>query len=559
MTRRIFRNVALTAAASVVLAAVLMTVLLFNMYAEDMTAELHNEAVYICYALDREEDETAFFENFASDRNRVTLIDANGTVLYDSQADSATMGNHSDRPEVIRALENGWGESERRSDTLSETTYYYAMRTGDGNVLRVANTRSSIVGIFVQALPMLLAVLVAVVVVSMLIARYAALRIVAPLNGLNLDAPLENEIYDELSPLLTRMDHQRREIDRQMRALSDARRELSAITQNMREGMILLDRETRVLSMNGSAAKIFGVDAEDRIGNDMLSVSRNPSLQEVVQQARNGESADAILERNGRSYQLLASPVFREGATFGVVLLIMDVTEKRAAEQSRREFTANVSHELKTPLTSISGYAEIIRDGVARPEDVAGFADRIYREASHLLTLINDIMELSRLDERRGLGGMEKVDLLSAAKEAVRRLEPLAQEKDIDLTVSGDPVGIDGYPALLGEMLYNLVDNAVKYTGSGGKVDVQVERTRRGPSITVRDTGIGIPKEHQAHVFERFYRVDKSHSRATGGTGLGLSIVKHGAAIHGAEIYLESAEGEGTRMTLRFPEGIKSV
>ena len=552
MTRKIFKSVALTCALAVMLAAALVALTLFGVYESGMTEELRAEAGYICHALNREANEMDFFEGFTS-KNRVSLIAADGTVLYDSEADASALSSHADRPEVAGAIESGRGESERYSDTLAQTTYYYALRTDAGNVLRVANSRSSMLGIYLKSLPLLCAVLLAVLCVSMLIARVVARRFVAPLNSLNLDAPLENEVYDELSPLLTRMDRQRREIDRQMRALSDARQELAAITENMREGLIVLDRRGCVLSMNGSAATIFGVDAQARVGADMLSVSRDPVVQQGVDAALNGRDADDILERNGRHYQLLASPVLKGGETAGVVLLTLDVTESYAAEVSRREFTANVSHELKTPLTSISGYAEIIRDGVARAEDVPGFAARIHDEASHLLTLINDILELSRLDERKGLGERTCIRLLGAAREAARRLEPLAQEKHISLEVSGEELEIQGDKLLLGEMIFNLVDNAVKYTPEGGRVELRVSREGTSALLSVQDTGIGIPEEHQPHVFERFYRVDKSHFRATGGTGLGLSIVKHGAAIHGAKLHLVSTPGKGTCVTLAFP------
>ena len=540
MTGRIFRAVALTAAA------------LFNVYEDSVAAELRTEAEYIRHALAQRADELAFFEDFTP-RGRVTLIAPDGSVLYESSADSSGMDNHLGRPEVEQAFRNGWGGSERRSDTLSEVTIYCAVRTEAGNVLRLSSTRSSMLGVFLRALPPLIGILLAVALLSMLVARMAARRIVAPVNGLNLDAPLENEVYDELSPLLTRMDRQRREIERQMRQLDDARRELAAITRNMREGLVVLDREGGVLSMNESAARIFGADADAHVGNDLLSLSRDPGLRESVAKAQSGEAADAILERDGCAYQMLASPVRRNGSVAGVVLLILDVTEKIAAERSRREFTANVSHELKTPLTSISGYAELIRDGLAKPADVRGFAGRICDESKRLMALIEDILALSRLDERQGIGEREKLDLREVAGEVVERLEPLAEGKGIALRCEGESAKIDAYPRLLAEMLYNLIDNAIKYTPEGGRVDVRVQSGPEGATFTVKDTGIGIPKEHQPRVFERFYRVDKSHSRATGGTGLGLSIVKHGAAIHGAHIELDSEPGRGTRIALVFP------
>ena len=551
MTRKIFRSVSLTSVLAVALATVLIAWYVYGIYESQLTSELRAEAGYIAHALSRETDETAFFDGFPSE-NRVSLISPDGLVLYDSGADASGLGDHSDRPEVLSALSTGRGESRRYSDTLSETTFYYAVRTNGGNVLRVSNTRSSVFGMLLRMLPMLCGILFIVALASIPVARFAAKRIVRPINGLNLDAPLENDIYDELSPLLVRMEHQRREIDRQMYALREAREELAAITENMREGLMVLDNRGVLLSINASAAAVFGVHSSKHIGESILTVSRDPELHECVRSALEGNDADAIIEKNARYYQLLASPVTGSGAVSGAVLLALDITEKHCAELGRREFTANVSHELKTPLTSISGYSEIIRDGVARPEDVKAFAARINSEANRLMALISDILELSRLDERKGLGNKEPVELLSLAREAASQLESQAAAKNISLNVSGEPAQIEGYPTLLSEMLFNIIDNAVKYTPEHGKVDVSVTSHDGRTEVCVADNGIGIPPEHHERIFERFYRVDKSHSRATGGTGLGLSIVKHGAAIHGAEIKLDSAPGRGTRMSLVF-------
>lgn len=541
MTRRIFRSMVFSALLAAALAAVLIVLSLFGIYEGDMTGELRSEAASLCYALNRAADEQAYFDGFSA-RNRVTLIAGDGTVLYDSSTDASNLDNHASRPEVQHALADGWGEAERYSDTLAESTYYYALRTDKGNILRVASVRSSALGVALSVLPSLSVIIAVVVLFSLVIARIEAQRIVAPLNALDLKAPLENKIYDELTPLLTRMD-------RHMRARDEARRNLSTIVDNMREGMVLLDFQGIILAMNSSAESVLGISDGDNIGKDMLSACHTPGVGDAVYTALTGRYTSLPMEWNGRHYQLLANPVLAHGRTEGAVLLVLDVTEHYAAEQSRREFTANVSHELKTPLTSISGYAEIIRDGVARMEDIPNFAGRIHNEAARLLNLINDILALSRLDERRGMGESENISLLSAAQEAAAGLENLAREKGVELKVSGGDGMVRGYRVLLGEMLFNLIDNAVKYTPAGGRVDVQVQGTR----CIVRDTGIGIPAEHQGRIFERFYRVDKSHSRATGGTGLGLSIVKHGAEVHGAEVRLDSREGKGTCITLEFP------
>ena len=551
MARRIFKGISLTAAAAVLLATVLSAFMIFGIYEDQMAAELRREAGLLLHSLALAEDEAAFFDDFTSD-NRVTLISPDGTVLYDSGADAEAMDNHANRPEIVQALETGRGESQRYSDTLATATFYYAIRTNAGNILRIANTRSSIWGLLLKLLPTVCGILALAVVVSMIIARIMARRIVAPMNALDLEHPLENAVYDELSPLLTRMDRQHKKIQEQMHELRRTQTELDTVTANMREGLILLDRNSSILSINDSAARIFGVDAGTRVGSSMLTVSRSAAVRDAVCRAMEGENADAILEKDARYYQLMASPVSRDGRSAGAVLIILDITEEHSAEISRREFTANVSHELKTPLTSILGYAEIIRDGLVKSEDLSNFASRIYSEASRLVALINDILELSRLDERKGLGEKETVELMPLVGDMARRLADQAAEKDISVDVTGSEAVIEGYRLILGEMIFNLIDNAIKYTPSGGKVNVTVENRDDGVLCSVSDTGIGIAPEHRDRIFERFYRVDKSHSRATGGTGLGLSIVKHGAAIHDAEISLDSTPGKGTTISLRF-------
>lgn len=551
MTKRIFRGIFLTAMAAMILAALLITLSVYYVYEMRMTEELRSEAAYILHGLSRAESELAYFEGFASP-NRVTLVAADGTVLYDSAREASMLDNHYHRPEVHEALKTGSGESRRYSSTLAETTFYYAVRTPGGNVLRLANTRSSVLGIFLRITPLLFLIISGVTIISLIIARLVSKRIVTPINTLNLDAPLENDVYDELSPLLLRLDRQKKQNAMQMKALTEKQNELSAVTENMREGLILLGPDSNVISMNTSAAKIFGVEAQSMAGSSILALVRDTLVKEAIEDAQNGSSADAVFEKNGRYYQVLASPVPKNGSSTGVVLLMLDITDKHAAEMSRREFTANVSHELKTPLTSISGYAEIMRDGLARPEDMKTFAARIYDEANRMIALVNDILELSRLDEHKGLGEKTDVALLQLAKNVANHFMPQAEEKGIALSVEGEELSVSGYPSLLNEMIANLVDNAIKYTDRGGSVRISVGRYPDGAMLSVSDTGIGIPKEHQPHVFERFYRVDKSHSKATGGTGLGLSIVKHIAAVHDADIRLESEVGKGTCVRILF-------
>lgn len=551
MTRRIFRDILLTAVLALLLTSALLVGTLYNVYEARISAELRMEAEYIVRALDMTQDDLDYFADLSS-TNRVTLIAPDGSVLYDSNADESRMDNHAQRPEVLSALTNGTGESTRYSDTLSEVTLYHARQTDEGNVLRIASTRSSVLGIFLNVAPQISIMLLMVAALSLLIARYASRQIVQPINELNLDEPLENDVYDELAPLLTRMDRQHSQIRQQMRDLARAHADLNAIMENMREGLVLIDRENRILSMNGSAATIFHANKADFLGSDLLTICRETSVLEIVKAAQAGESGDVVLPRDSRTYRIFASPVLREDKVRGVVLLALDISARYAAEASRREFTANVSHELKTPLTSISGYAEIIESGIAKTEDVPAFAGKIRAEAKRLVALVNDILELSRLDEKQGMGAKEHVALLPMLEGLAESFATIASEKGVALSVEGCNATVEGYPVLLRELFHNLIDNAIKYTPAGGSVTVHLSRPDGHICCTVQDTGIGIPEEHQPHVFERFYRVDKSHSRQTGGTGLGLAIVKHVAEVHQAQVMLESKPQEGTAVSVIF-------
>lgn len=551
MAKRIFRNMVLIAAFAVLLTAAIIVPSMYNVHENSMRQELQQEADCIVRAIGLTDADTAYLAALNT-TSRITLIASDGTVLYDNRAEEGRMENHADRPEVIAALANGSGESMRTSDTLSETTLYFAMRTDDGTVLRISNTRSSMLGTFLHVLPIMAAMLLCLVAAALLIARGTAKRIVAPINALNLDQPLENESYDELAPLLSRMHQQHMQIHDHVQALENARAELAAIMENMREGMILLDAHDSILSMNESAGHIFGVNTAQVIGKNLLSVNRDADLFELAQSALRGKGGNMLMKRNDRHYRIYASPVLKEKVVRGVVLLVLDVSERYAAEESRREFTANVSHELKTPLTSISGFAEIIRDGIAQPQDVPHFAGMICKESARLIALVNDILELSQLDEKQNIGKMESVALMPMLQGLVHDFSMATQKKDLTLELSGDAVEIEGYPTLLREMFFNLIDNAVKYTPEGGVICVEAARKNEKIVCRVSDNGIGIPKEHQMHIFERFYRVDKSHSKQTGGTGLGLAIVKHVAQIHRAQLTLHSVEQKGTEFILEF-------
>ena len=551
MTKRIFRNILLTSVLALLLTSALLVGTLYNVYESRISAELRTEAEYIVRALDTMDDDLSFLRGLTLN-NRITLISPDGVVLYDSAADEARMDSHAERPEVSDALVTGTGESKRYSDTLSDITTYYARRTANGNVLRIASTRSTLVGLFLDVAPQIVVMMLMVAALSLLIARFSARQIVQPINELNLDEPLENDIYDELAPLLTRMDRQHMQIRQQMHDLARAHADLNAIMQNMREGLVLIDKSDRIISINGSAMKVFGVKGIIAPEADLLTICRESSIIEIVKEAQQGRSDDTVFVRGEHTYRIFASPVLREEKVRAVVLLALDVSARYAAEASRREFTANVSHELKTPLTSISGYAEIIASGIAKNEDVPVFAGKIHAEAKRLVALVNDILDLSRLDEKQGLGNKENVPLLPMLKGLEESFRSIAQEKDIELRVEGSNATVEGYPTLLRELFHNLIDNALKYTPAGGNVTVALFQDGGHPICTVTDTGIGIPKEHQPHVFERFYRVDKSHSRQTGGTGLGLAIVKHVAEVHHADVKLESEPGKGTKMIVTF-------
>ena len=551
MTKRIFRNILLTSVMALLLTSALLVGTLYNVYESRISAELRTEAEYIVRALDTMDDDLSFLRGLTLN-HRITLISPDGVVLYDSAADEARMDSHAERPEVSDALVTGTGESKRYSDTLSDITTYYARRTANGNVLRIASTRSTLVGLFLDVAPQIVVMMLMVAALSLLIARFSARQIVQPINELNLDEPLENDIYDELAPLLTRMDRQHMQIRQQMHDLARAHADLNAIMQNMREGLVLIDKSDRIISINGSAMKVFGVRGIIAPEADLLTICRESSIIEIVKEAQQGRSDDTVFIRGEHTYRIFASPVLREEKVRAVVLLALDVSARYAAEASRREFTANVSHELKTPLTSISGYAEIIASGIAKNEDVPVFAGKIHAEAKRLVALVNDILDLSRLDEKQGLGNKENVPLLPMLKGLEESFRPIAQEKDIEVRVEGSNATVEGYPTLLRELFHNLIDNALKYTPAGGNVTVALFQDGGHPICTVADTGIGIPKEHQPHVFERFYRVDKSHSRQTGGTGLGLAIVKHVAEVHHADVKLESEPGKGTKMIVTF-------
>ncbi len=554
MTKKIFHAILLVA--SLILAACFLIIM--GVLYEHFTGLQNNELKIQTDLIARgvEHEGLAFIEGLDTGDYRITWIRDNGEVIYDTKSASGTMENHADRAEFIEAQQNGYGESSRYSSTLTEKMLYYAQRLPDGSVIRVASARSTVLALLYGMLQPVLFVLAAAIILSAVLASRLSKRIVRPLNDLDLDHPLENEAYEEIAPLLRRIDYQHRQIEMQLRALKQKQDEWDALSGSMSEGILLLNDKREILSVNRSAARILSTD-EGSLGKDLLLYNRSLTLQELLQKAAEGKHAEAIMEISGGKYQLDASPIFSEAKVSGIALLLFDVSDKAYAEQMRREFTANVSHELKTPLHSISGCAEIMRDGLVKAEDMPHFIDQIYSESLRMITLVDDIIRLSKLDEGMDDMSFTPLKLMDAVREAAASFAPAAKKKNITIHVSGDEGLISGVAPLVREIVNNLCDNALKYNRDGGSVELGVHSDNEGVTLEVRDTGIGIPKEHQERVFERFYRVDKSHSREIGGTGLGLSIVKHAALLHHAKLELESSLGQGTTIRVRFPnEGV---
>ena len=552
MRKKTFKNMCLLALVTILLSSLLVTIVYYANSDARMKSEVREETRFVRGAVELSgQDYLATVENTA---NRITLIDTDGTVLYDNQADPATMENHSDREEFQEASTAGAGEATRISDTIAEQTFYYAVKLQNGQVLRVAATTDSVFAAVLAVLPWILGVEVLVAVCTVLFSNFLTKKIVAPINRLDLDHPADNEIYDELSPLLGKISRQNEVIAQQMKSLREKQEEFTSITENMSEGFLVLDNNTDILSYNTSALRLLGaeaVPAESHVS--ALALNRSAGFRSAVDGALAGKRSEQLVRQGGRCCQVMANPVLRDGEVEGAVVVILDITEREERENLRREFTANVSHELKTPLTSISGFAEIIKNGIVKPEDIPRFAGNIYEESQRLVTLVDDILNLSRLDEADVQLEREDFDLSSLARDVAGRLKASAKKNGVVITVIGDKAEINGVKSIVDEMVFNLVDNAVKYNKQNGRVTVTVDSSSEGTALTVTDTGIGIPQADVDRVFERFYRVDKSHSKEIGGTGLGLSIVKHGAAFHNAKVSLQSTEGEGTTVRLVFP------
>lgn len=547
MNKKIFRSSVAVALVVLLSSIVLIMGILFQYFENQLQSELESEANYIAYAV--ENQGLDYIENFTDSDKRITLISPDGDVIADTSADESKLDDHSNRQEVADAMKNGQGTSIRYSGTLAEKTVYYAMKMNDGNILRVSTTQYTVVTILISLLQPILIVFVVAIAVSFIMAQRILKSIIKPINALDLDNPSNNEPYDELAPLLRKISKQKRTIEKQIKNAEKKQEEFRLITENMKEGFIVVDKQMNLLTYNRAALKLLDID---KITPEKMLTDCDDNLLFAIEKALTGEREKSDLTFNNSHYRLIANPVLEENIVIGAVIIIMDVTESVQREQLRQEFTSNVSHELKTPLTSISGFAEMMKSGDTPDSVVKDFSSSIYEEAQRLITLVNDIIKISELDEKKDKADMEKVDLFELSSDIISRLEPVAVKRNICLNLIGESTVLLGNEKILDEMIYNLCDNAIKYNADNGTVDVILNESSKHIKLTVRDTGIGIPQSEQERIFERFYRVDKSHSKTIGGTGLGLSIVKHAAIYHNAEIKVKSELDKGTSITVMF-------
>ena len=551
MTKKIFKSIMFVCALVLAVGLAAVMGILYRNFDGQMRKELSKEAAYLAYGV--EQQGLDYLKNIKDKSARITYIDQDGTVLFDNEADVSEMKNHSDRTEFQKAEKYGAGESSRYSDTLSEKTIYYALRLKDGTVLRVSGTQDSVLALVENLIFPLCGLLCLMLILSGIMASAISKRIVKPINELDLESPEENRIYEELSPLLSKIHRQNREIQNQLELAKQQQEEFALITENMQEGLIVIDKYTMILSANSSAWNLFRMD-KVRQGESVYCLDRAEDFRHAIEHVLEGEHEELVLKLNGSDIQLIANPVIRGQKTEGAVILLVDVTEKLERENLRREFSANVSHELKTPLTSISGFAEIIQGGFVKEEDIPKFAGRIYKESQRLLQLVEDVIQISQLDEEKTPYVWEPVDVYQVCKSAFDSLKEKAYKMNVHLYICGESMKMETIRTLLEEAVYNVCDNAIKYNRNDGSVSIFLEQTAQEVQIVVKDTGIGIPREDQDRVFERFYRVDKSHSKEIGGTGLGLSIVKHAVSTLDGSVGLRSEVGSGTEICMKFPK-----
>lgn len=550
MTSKIFRSIFITAIAVLAATLVIITSFLYDYFTDNQVKQLRDELSIA--SAGTETSGTDYLKNVKYNNFRLTWVAGDGTVLFDSQADEGVMDNHIDREEISEAFETGTGSSSRRSATLTEKTLYEAVLLSDGTVLRISIDRKSGFVLLLGLLYPVIIIVIIAVIISAVLAHKMSQKIIEPLNKLDLDNPSENDAYEEITPLLSRIHRQNMKIDHKVSELNRRKEEFDLITKNMREGLVLLDKNRNILTINSAAINVFGTD-KNCVGNEFLTIDRKNDTRSAIEKAFSDGHSEVRVQRNEREYQFDISCIETDGDTVGAVILVFDITEQADAERLRREFTANVSHELKTPLQSITGSAELIENGLVKPEDMSRFVGHIRKEATRLVTLVEDIIRLSQLDEQTELP-KEDVSLYEIANEVCGILRDSAEKKNIKLSVSGDIGNYFGVKNLLFEIIYNLCDNGIKYTHDGGKVEIDISETEKEVTLKVSDNGSGIAPEHQARIFERFYRVDKSHSKKSGGTGLGLSIVKHSVLYHGGRISIRSGVDKGTVITVVLPK-----
>ena len=556
VTKKIFKSNILVAAAVLIFGIACVMAILYQHFGKEINGELKKEASYLSYGV--EQDGIDYLKQINEKDDRITYIAEDGTVLYDNMADAEAMENHSERKEVQEALKTGSGYAERTSETLSQKTIYYALRLPDHSVLRVSSTQFSVFVLLMELIPPIIGILIVMLIIAVIVSAHMANKIVEPINNLDLEHPEDNQIYDEVGPLLSKIYKQNRQIKNQLEAARRNQEEFGIITENMQEGLLVIDSYTMILSGNSSVWNMFQLK-EAKIGDSVYSLNRNEDFRMLIEQVLKGQHGSVLLHLGNEAIQMIANPVTREHKVVGAVLLLMNETEKVEREQLRREFSANVSHELKTPLTSISGFAEIIQDGLVRAEDIKKFAGRIYDEAQRLITLVEDTIKVSQMDEGENPYEWEQLDAYTVVKDVCGRLKDIAAKKNVHLYIDGDKTMLCTVRPILDEIIYNLCDNGIKYNRDDGTVSIHLRDLGENVEIRVKDNGIGIPGEDQSRVFERFYRVDKSHSKAIGGTGLGLSIVKHGVTFLGGTLKMISEIGKGTEITMIFPKERKVV
>lgn len=548
MEKKINHSLCIMGAVAALVCSALIFVIMQMSFETQLKQTVRESAQTAAELLDAVEVEPSQLTSRITNGQRFTWIAKDGTVLFDT---AGATENHSQRPEIISALANGFGESERVSSTLQKDTYYYALRISDGSVVRISATTDSVVSLLLSCLPFVFIVLGIVLVVSAFLSSRITKSIMLPVGQIDIEHPLKNDCYEEFVPLLRRIDRQNKQLSTQIDEMTTMRDDLSDIMSTMTEGLVVISESGSILSVNASAMKMLKQTDSSCIGRPLLALHRDEAFVKLSNAVDKKENITENIYVGGRVYAAMLSRAARGGS----ILLLIDITERTEAEQQRREFSANVSHELKTPLQSISGFAELLKNGIVKDEDKKSFYDNIYRETQRLITLVQDIINLSRLDESSAPFQKESVDLYKIAGDTVHALSEKAASKNVAVTLGGESAKIMGVPSLLSEMLYNLADNAICYNKQGGEVNISVENDGENAVVTVKDNGIGIPAEHQPRIFERFYRVDKSHSRQTGGTGLGLSIVKHAVLLHGGTINLDSEENDGTTIVVTLPTG----